>query len=171
MGFGFNSWGKATGEVGSAFGAMFKEGPSTANKIVRGLVTPFRWAAEGTAYVAALPVRGAAKLVKFSPGLAFIGTVAAGSAMAYAAFSNRSGNKDIAPEMEQMQNQVVSNQQQLEMIAQAQQEQAMAAQMMAGGVPGQAVANANNPTTRLQVGNMAQLQGLAAMPTSQMARA
>lgn len=164
MGFVSNSWLKAYKDLASAGTNALKEGPSGIATIGRVVAMPFRAAG----YVASLPVRGVAKLAKISPGLTLLGGGAAAAGLAYTALSSRNSEKTIAPEMEQMQNQVVSNQQQLEMIAQAQQEQAMAAQAMAGG---QIVANGNNPATRLQAGNMAQLQGLAAIPTSQMARA
>jgi hypothetical protein len=145
-------------DLATATRAAVTQGPAGAGRAARVLTKPF----DLLGSVALMPIRGATRLAKLSPTLTFLGAASAGGAMAYSLLKPSNSAKADAPEMLEMQGQIAANQQQLKMVAQAQQEQEMAAKM---------ATDPNIPTTRLSPAHMAQLNGMVAAQAPQLVRA
>lgn len=149
-------------------GALGKEGPSSAGRVVRAMVKPVTWTVDKAATAVLVPFKAFSWTAKKAPGLATVGVVGAGGAMAYNTFKPRMAGKELPPEMTAMQEQIAANQPMLDAVGQAQAQQAAMAESMAAH---SAVNDNPAPTTRLAAGNMAELQGLASAQGPQIARA
>jgi len=154
--------------IAKDFGALFKEGPRSAGRAAQAIAHPFTWTVDKVAAASMLPVKAFSWSAKKAPGLTTVGVLGTGGLMAYTTFKPRTDGKELPPEMQEMQAQVAANQPMLDAVGQAQLQQAALAQSMA--VP--AAANDNpSPTTTLEAGNLAQLQGRVSAQGPQVALA
>ncbi|MBY0354131.1 MAG: hypothetical protein K2Q12_00190 [Rickettsiales bacterium] len=170
--FGLGAVGKAAQGVGRTVGSIASAAPKAAAGVAAVTLAPLAVAGNSALWVAALPVRLASSALRV-PGVkhvAALGALATGGVMAYNALSGRSKAKTLPPELEQLQASAANANAQQAMIAQAQQQQqAMAEAMAAPQAPVLPTSASNdNPNTRLQVANGAQLQGLAKAGSAEM---